>query len=80
MYFLPCDRKATPIERTKTTSVVSDVDVVVVVDDDDDDYATADDNTNIVIIIIIIIIIILDQHTWKAHFSEAQNAAIFVMY
>jgi len=69
---LPCDRKTTPLERAKTTSVLSDV-------DDDDDYATADDNTTI-LLLLLIIIIILDQHTWKARFSEVQNAAIFAMH
>jgi len=58
-FFLTCDRKNTPLERTKTTSVLSDV------DDDDDDYVAADGSTNIVIIIII-----PDQRTWKARFSE----------
>jgi hypothetical protein len=77
-FFLPCNPKTTPLEREKPASVLSDVDDDDD-DDDDDDYAAAADNTNI-IIIIIIIIIILAEHTWKAPFSEVQNAAIFAMH
>jgi len=71
-FFLPCDRKNTPLERTKTTSVLSDV---VVDDYDDDDYVAADDSTNI-----IIIIIMPDQLTWKARFNEVQKAAVLTMH